>query len=99
MKIVLLTLFIFLSGCTPDHKYKINEYGVYETGCSTANGSYELRVREADPTSFEAIDTDCRSLFAKDKNHVFHNHTIIENADPKTFKYIGKYYFIDRDSV
>jgi hypothetical protein len=95
----ILTLLTFLTGCLPEEKYKITEHAVYMTGWSEANGDFKVRLEDADPKTFEIIETDCNSLFGKDKDHVYVDQTMIENADPTTFKYIGNYYFSDSDSV
>jgi hypothetical protein len=94
-----LTLLILMTGCFPEEKYKITEDSVYLTGWNEGTGDYILRVKEADPGTFETIETDCNCVMGKDKDHVFHEKTLIENADPKTFRYIGQYYFADSDSV
>ena len=97
--LIILTLLTLLTGCFPEEKYKITEDAVYMTGWNEGNGDYVLRLEDADPKTFEIIETDCNSLFGKDKDHVYVDQTLIENADPNTFKYIGHYYFADSDSV
>ncbi len=97
--LTILTLLAFLTGCFPEEKYKITDDAVYRTGWTEANGDFIVRLEDADPKTFEIIETDCNSLFGRDKNHVYVDHSIIQNADPSTFKYVGNYFFVDNDSV
>ena len=98
-RVTLYILCILLTGCFPEAKYKITDNAVYMTGWSEANGDYIIPVKDADQATFELIENDNHLLIGKDKNHVFFETTLIENADPNTFRPIGNYYFVDNDSV
>ncbi|MCA6376294.1 MAG: DKNYY domain-containing protein [Cytophagales bacterium] len=98
-KLTILTISIFLIGCFPKKKYKIDENAVYLTDLNEVGSEYTLRLEDADPKTFQIIETDCNLLFGKDRSHIFVDRTMLENADPNTFRHIGQYYFADKDSV
>lgn len=64
---------------TKDLKFLMSGWGKNENVYSYL---YVRRIREADVETFKVLD----DLYAKDKDHVFFNATIIPDADPKTFK-------------
>ncbi len=57
---------------------------------------YDTAKFEADVATFKAIDV----FFAKDKNHVYYYSKVLPDADPATFKNIGKsFYYRDKSHI
>jgi hypothetical protein len=79
--------------------YVIEDDKVFFTSWNAANGDLKYEVIGSDAASFETIEHGGNGLFGKDKNYVYHESTIIQNVDPKTFEEIGNYYFRTKDSI
>lgn len=79
--------------------YVIEDGKVYFTGWNEANGNIKYEVEHSDAATFETINVGGNGLWGKDKNHVYHEATIIENADPASFEELGHYYFKTKDSL
>ena len=92
--IVLSGLLLVLSGC--EQKYVVKKDGVYLKGWDEGRGKYEDLVEGADPKTFESVETNYGIYIGKDKQHVFFSTMIMDSIDPKSFKYIGNNYFVDK---
>lgn len=53
-------------------------------------------ITNSDPDTFEVLE---KTGFAKDKNHVYYSGSIIQNADPATFEFIGDRYTKDENNI
>lgn len=53
----------------------------------------------ADPATFEELKTSGSTYMGKDKAHVFFDTRILTAADPRTFEFIGDWYYKDRQFV
>ena len=100
--IILLLLFIcffFLTSCSKT-TYEKKAGKVYYNFFHGGNMSNEkILVKDADASSFETITTSTKFSLGKDKNHVFFNDEILENADAKTFENIQSSYYKDKNNV
>ena len=73
---------------------------VYQRYANEGFGIGMDEIPEADFNTFSKIGTHSfGSYMAKDKNHVYHKLTIIKEADPGSFTYIGRYTFKDKNHV
>jgi hypothetical protein len=94
---VIIILSLFLFSC--EQKYSIRDNQVYLKGWNKGSGNYERLVEKADAKTFQKIENDENLTIGKDNKYVFFETEIIDNFDPKTLKYIGNYYFVDKDSA
>nr|WP_314866128.1 DKNYY domain-containing protein [uncultured Flavobacterium sp.] len=81
--------------------YKIEGDKVYYETWNEGSGQNKRIIEQADAKTFQELNlkNDADFDFGKDKNHLFINGELINNIDPKTFKYIGNYIFRDKDSA
>lgn len=90
--------FIYLSTLPPDpfqdSGYYIRWTKVYYKG-GFPSSAFELEG--ADVFTFEILDE--QQQYARDKNHVYFNGTIIPEADSATFEFLGTYYSRDKNNV
>lgn len=94
---LLLNSFLFYS-C--QNSYKKIDGKVYFNWSSGATMKMENKeVKDADFSTFETIKNKEKIALAKDKNHVYKEDKIIENADPKTFEPIKERFWKDRNQV
>jgi len=56
-------------------------------------------VEDADPKTFETIETNLSIDLGKDQFHVFIDGYVIEGADPITFEQVKEYYWKDKNAV
>jgi hypothetical protein len=95
---IILTTYLLFS-C--ESKYYIKDGTVYFETYNEGSGQVTELVYGADPRTFKElkIENDSEFNFGRDKNHLFINGVLIENIDPKSFKYLGNYFFRDNDSA
>ena len=88
-----------ISSCSGD--YTVENGKVFYNSWNEGSGNNIVELSQADAKTFTSFETecDCNMKFGKDKNHLFINGKLIENIDPKTFKYLGNYIFRDKDSA
>jgi hypothetical protein len=80
--------------------YYKDDDSVYYNDPNDSPDSFEGRIDGASPRSFEYIESGLVSeYYAKDKTHVYHNGSIIPDADAATFQAVGGNYFKDRANV
>lgn len=81
--------------------YKVEGDKVYYETWNEGSGQNKRIIEQADAKTFQELilKNDSDFDFGKDKNHLFINGELINNIDPKTFKYIGNYIFRDKDSA
>lgn len=93
-------LFIFTS-CVPDyHGYEEKDGEIYHKWFHGGNWTKEKTlVDQADASTFTTIQHEINIDLGKDKNHVFIDALILENADPLTFEQIKEYYWRDKNQV
>ncbi|NOQ23219.1 MAG: hypothetical protein GQ565_11300 [Candidatus Aegiribacteria sp.] len=53
------------------------------------------KLRKADPDTFEVREDYSQIFIARDKNHIFHAWTLMNNIDRNTFKEVANGYWID----
>ena len=93
--ILILSLF-----CSCKKEYIVKDDKVYLKGWNEGVGEYEYIVRGADFKTFENLDyEDVNCTFGKDKFNVYMDGKIVPQSDPKTFKYIGDYFFRDKNAI
>jgi uncharacterized protein YkuJ len=95
-QIIFSLLLIILMSCGSDYEVKNNK--VYYTGWNEGVGSYERLIEKADASTFEKISNEEDLVLGKDINFVFYEDSII-GTNPISFKRVGKYFFIDDNSV
>ncbi|MEL1241341.1 DKNYY domain-containing protein [Flavobacterium flavipallidum] len=94
---IYILIIVLLSSCKD---YTKKDGKVYLRYLNAARfGLQYAEIKKADYESFEVIEHNLNINLAKDKNHVFVSTNIINNADPKTFKQIKKYYWKDKNHV
>lgn len=99
-QVIFLVLTIsILTSCR--HGYKVEGDKVYYEYWNEGSGQNKRLIEQADAKTFQelVLKSDADFEFGKDKNHLFINGELINNIDPKTFKYIGNYIFRDKDSA
>ncbi|MCG9793814.1 DKNYY domain-containing protein [Flavobacterium algicola] len=88
---------VFISSCTG---YTKKDGKVYLRSSNEARiGVNYAEVKNADYETFKVIDHNLNIDLALDKNHVFIDTSILENADPKTFGHVKDYYWKDKKNV
>ena len=93
-----LIILFFLTSCQPAYKEKDGK--IYYKWIHGGNMTKEnTLVNDADASSFETIINSTHFSLGKDKNHVFFNSEILENADPSTFENIQPSYYKDKNYV
>lgn len=95
-------LFLTISILTSCRRgYKVEGDIVYYETWNEGSGHNKRIIEKADAKTFQELilKNDADFDFGKDKNHLFINGELINNIDPKTFKYIGNYIFRDKDSA
>jgi hypothetical protein len=91
-----MTLLTLVS-CKP--KYTINGDKVYYEHWNEGSGNNKDFIDSADAQTFVSLKSDDDFYFAKDKNHVYINGSIIKNIDPNSFSYLGNYIIKDKNSA
>jgi len=87
-----------LSSCHDGYEKKDGQ--VYHKWFHGGNWTKEYTlIEEADAETFETIDHNLNLDLAKDKNHVFKDAAVLENADPKTFVQVKNYFWKDKNHV
>ena len=82
------------------NSYKKMDGKVYFTWSSGATMKMENKeMKDADFSTFETIKNKENIALAKDKNHVYKEDKIIENADPKTFEPLKQRFWKDKNHV
>ncbi|MBK6736861.1 MAG: DKNYY domain-containing protein [Haliea sp.] len=89
MKRLALILVFIISGCSVG--YKKTPENITWTTWNEGNGQVIVRLPNADPTSFIAIDES----YGKDRFRVYFEGKEIEGADPETFQTIRWYFSKD----
>ena len=93
-----LSYFLLTSCNKPTYGKKNGE--VFYTFYHGGNMAYQTSlVKNADAASFETLTTSTKFSLGKDKNHVFFNDQILQNADATTFKSIQTAYYKDKNNV
>jgi len=99
LSIFLLSTILFV-GCQ-DSRYLAEGNSIYLS--IYRGGGFEMSkelIPEADAKTFENLEYEnVNSILGKDKNHVYHENKIIDKCDPKTFEYLGNYFFRDKNSI
>jgi|GEM_PF-375054 len=91
---LLVTSFVSCSG------YTKKDGKVYLRSSNEARiGVHYAEVKSADYETFKVINHDLNIDLALDKNHVFIDASVLEHADPKTFKHVTEYYWKDKNNV
>lgn len=95
---IILTIYL-ISSC--ESKYYIKDGTVYFESYNEGSGQAIKLVYGADPRTFKElkIENDSEFNFGSDKNHLYIDGVLIEKIDPKSFKYLGNYFFRDKDSA
>lgn len=95
----LALIVLFITGCGHSG-YEEKDGKIYHKWIHGGNWTKEYTlVEEADASTFVTIEHNLNIDLGKDKNHVFFDGTIIEGADPSTFKQVKEYYWKDKDNV
>lgn len=94
--IFLISTILILTSCR--RGYKIEGDEVYYETWNEGSGQNLQLIEQADAKTFQKLilESDSDFEFGKDKNHLFINGELINNIDPKTFKYIGNYIYRDK---
>ena len=95
---LLLTLGITLTSCHSGYEEKNDK--IFYKWIRGGNWTREnTLLNEADAETFETINNDINVHLGKDKNHVYEDASILEQADPKTFEQVKEYYWKDKNNV
>lgn len=83
------------------HGYKVEGDKVYYEFWNERSGQNKRLIERADSKTFQELtfDCDCEFEFGKDKDHLFIDGELIKNIDPNSFKFVGNYIFLDKDSA
>ena len=95
-------IFLTLSVLTSCRRgYKVEGDKVYYEYWNEGSGQNKRLIEQADANTFQnlSFDCDCDFKFGKDKKHLFIDGELINNIDPKTFRFVGNYIFRDKDSA
>ena len=96
--ILLLTTLVIISGCHSGYEEKDGQ--VYHKWIHGGNWTKEYSLMEkADAETFRTIKHDLNIDLGKDKNYVFKDASILENADPNSFEQVAEYYWKDKNYV
>lgn len=83
-----------LAGCASGYREKDGK--ITYTYLSETGWIYQTLEAEADLATFEVLEPD---RYGRDKQHVFLESSLLEGADPKTFRFLGGHYSRDDDQV
>jgi hypothetical protein len=95
---VTLIFSFLLAGCN-FNRYELKDGKIYYTSMSVSWHSSSTLIKEADASSFRTINNTGNIYLGKDKNHIFREASVLEHADPKSFKKINDYYWKDKTHV
>ena len=95
---ILLTLGVTMTSCHSG--YEEMDGKIYYKWIHGGNWTREnTLLKDADAETFETINNNINVNLGKDKNHVFKDASILEYADPNTFKQVKEYYWKDKNNV
>lgn len=101
MRTIFLITLIAAISISCKRSYKTENGIVYYEYWNEGSGQNKVAIEKADAKTFETteFDCDCSFAFARDKNHLYIDGKIIKSIDPDSFKFLGNYFFRDKDSV
>ena len=81
--------------------YKVEDDIVYYEYWNEGSGQHSDPMEDADAKTFEVLDLNDKSSFefGRDKQHLFIDGRLMRTIHAASFKYIGDYYYADKDTV